>query len=417
MAANMPAGVQVASLGRRLVAHVIDSLVPAVLVAGFVLLRPHLDSATLLVASLLFGIAGLGWFLVLWWSYGTRATGPGFAATGLRLVGLQDGRPIGWGRWLVRQIVFSAISGTGVGWIALLVFLVIQERRQGWHDLASGAVVIQLANDQVKPQARPAAPVRQRPTTVALPPHLVAAAFDGSGSGQAGSYGPPSNQEYNAYGQQAPMGQQVASAPPDQTPWAAGGHETDSGGGWRPPAGPVPRQAGAAPQTASPGSSIWPPSTRDPEPERAARVVQREAPVDEEDYGTRLIPTRANLPARPADEGWYVQIDDGRRVPVEGTVVIGRRPSQPTDGPTATLVEVGEGGQAVSKTHLAVGVDARGVYVTDLGSTNGTALVNGSGELDPCQPGVAVRVREGQSVSFGDRALVVMRHPPASATQ
>jgi hypothetical protein len=145
--------------------------------------------------------------------------------------------------------------------------------------------------------------------------------------------------------------------------------------------------------------------------------VEREAPVDEEDYGTRLVPTRANLPGRPGDEGWYVQIDDGRRIPVNGTVLIGRRPSQPTDASVdaprepATLVEVGEGGQAVSKVHLAVGVDARGLYVTDLGSTNGTALVNTSGELDPCQPGIAARVREGQSVSFGDRTLVVMRHP------
>lgn len=106
-----------------------------------------------------------------------------------------------------------------------------------------------------------------------------------------------------------------------------------------------------------------------------------------------------------------MQLDDGRRIPVEQLVLIGRRPSQPADGTTAQLVEVGEGGHAISKVHLALGVDARGLHVTDLGSTNGTALVSSAGELEPCQPGVQARLREGQTVSFGDRSFVAMRHP------
>lgn len=170
----------------------------------------------------------------------------------------------------------------------------------------------------------------------------------------------------------------------------------------------MPQRPGGAHPGVAPAASA---PSANPTPETAVRVVQREALPEDDEYGTRLAPNRANLPTRPGNEGWFVQLDDGRRVAVAGKVLIGRRPSQPTDGTTASLVEVGEGGHAISKVHLALGVDARGLHVTDLGSTNGTALVNQTGELDPCQPGVQTRVREGQTVSFGDRSLVVMRQP------
>ena len=71
---------------------------------------------------------------------------------------------------------------------------------------------------------------------------------------------------------------------------------------------------------------------------------------------------------------------------------------------------MGAGGTAVSKVHLLIGTDKRGVHVTDRGSTNGTALVTPHG-LEPCVPGVQMRARDGQIVSFGDRSLTVLRHP------
>ena len=46
----------------------------------------------------------------------------------------------------------------------------------------------------------------------------------------------------------------------------------------------------------------------------------------------------------------------------------------------------------ISRTHLAVGADARGAYVTDRGSTNGTALVLPDGSYEPCPVGVQTRV-------------------------
>ena len=42
------------------------------------------------------------WGLVVWWMFATRAAGPGMRLMKLQLVGFSDGRPVGWGRFLVR---------------------------------------------------------------------------------------------------------------------------------------------------------------------------------------------------------------------------------------------------------------------------------------------------------------------------
>ena len=59
-----------------------------------------------------------------------------------------------------------------------------------------------------------------------------------------------------------------------------------------------------------------------------------------------------------------------------------------------------------------IGIDHRGLYVTDRNSTNGTAIANADGAYEPCAPGDPVRVREGQVVSFGDHYFEVRRRAP-----
>jgi pSer/pThr/pTyr-binding forkhead associated (FHA) protein len=117
-------------------------------------------------------------------------------------------------------------------------------------------------------------------------------------------------------------------------------------------------------------------------------------------------------PAEPrkATDGWQLRLDDGRTLPVRGLVLIGRSP-QPQPDEQAELVQAGVESRMVSKTHLAIGLDHRGLYVMDRGSTNGTAIANSGGQFEPCAAGDPVRVREGQVVSFGDRYLEVRREP------
>jgi hypothetical protein len=138
--------------------------------------------------------------------------------------------------------------------------------------------------------------------------------------------------------------------------------------------------------------------------------VQPAVGLDDDDMTRTHFARAGTMPAAPrkATEGWQLRLDDGRLVTVDGLVLIGRNP-QPQASEQAQLVQAGVESRMVSKTHVAVGLDHRGLYVMDRGSTNGTAIANAGGQFEPCAPGDPVRVREGQIVSFGDRYLEVRR--------
>jgi pSer/pThr/pTyr-binding forkhead associated (FHA) protein len=128
------------------------------------------------------------------------------------------------------------------------------------------------------------------------------------------------------------------------------------------------------------------------------------APVD--DVSQTHLATRSI--ARVAG-GWAIRLEDGREFPVTGLMLIGRNPVARPGEDVTELVSAGTQGRMVSKTHLAIGLDQRGVFIMDRGSTNGTAIAISNGSFEPCAPGDRVRVRDGQVVSFGDQTLVVRR--------
>lgn len=494
MVRSMPRGVEVAGLMPRLVAWLIDISVPAALgvLAWFLRDWVH-DPTALLVTTIAVSLLQLGWALLLWWGYGGRGAGPGFRLMGLQLVGIDDGRPVGWWRYFLRQLVWSAVMATVVGGIVMLVFLVIQERRQGWHDLAARSVAIRARRRAVAgASGRTVTQPRKTPsTTVALPPHLVAKAFDGSAAPAAkpaedpveaarrqaafggralteeSGWRPPSapgedqgrqptvrhglgGTDRQDRGAQRDPGPDAGGPGADQRGQAPSWSQTSAAGrapSWNGPSGahqahgsahapgsgqaPLPGQATApgpavpsrdsapaewtAPPAAGAGTGPWDDGER-PTGRRAAPVDAddgmtvvrpRQSRAAEPEDRTHLAPRRA---PRAAHEGWFLALDDGRKVDLFGLVLVGRRPAQAADG-RAHLLTVGEGGQAVSKNHFQLGVDARGVWLSDVGSTNGTAVVTGPGTLAPCPPGQQVRLTEGQVVSFGDHTLTLRRHP------
>jgi uncharacterized RDD family membrane protein YckC len=146
-------GVRFAGHGARLVAYIVDGIILTV-VTGFlgvvalivlgVGVTTNGDTASVSTGSaagsfvILFIVllVSLGYFPYFW----QRGSTPGMRLFGLRVVRDRDGGPIGWGTAILRLIglwISFAVFYVGVIWI------LIDRRRRGWHDLLAGTLVIQ----------------------------------------------------------------------------------------------------------------------------------------------------------------------------------------------------------------------------------------------------------------------------------
>lgn len=133
-------GVAFAGFGIRLIAYIIDAVVAAF--AGGVLVVADIALLVAVPALGLLGILGLFIAYVCWFPYWWHSGAtPGMRMTGLRVVRDVDGGPIGWGAAFLRLIgwaVSSMVFYLGFVWIF------IDNRRRGWHDLIAGTLVVKL---------------------------------------------------------------------------------------------------------------------------------------------------------------------------------------------------------------------------------------------------------------------------------
>ena len=95
---------------------------------------------------------------------------------------------------------------------------------------------------------------------------------------------------------------------------------------------------------------------------------------------------------------------DGRSVAVSKGLVIGRSPTPPDGKESLEALPYGDG--SLSKTHLMIEPSAAGLEVTDLHSTNGTAIVRG-GDTMLCPSGEPVVAGPGIEILAGDVLLRV----------
>src|SRR3954452_1345249 len=109
---GLPPGVHVGGLGRRFLAYLIDSIVPA-LAAGLVNAVAGTGGAGSTVTVVVAVLVGLAWGVLCWAMLALRAATPGMRLTKIQLVGFLDGRPVGWGRALLRYLVFALLIATG----------------------------------------------------------------------------------------------------------------------------------------------------------------------------------------------------------------------------------------------------------------------------------------------------------------
>lgn len=80
-------------------------------------------------------------------------------------------------------------------------------------------------------------------------------------------------------------------------------------------------------------------------------------------------------PAQQVSAGWVLLLADGDRVSVDGPIVIGRKPFAVDGFPEAKLVTVVDRDKTVSKSHAILLPYDGGLFVLDLDSTNGVAVV------------------------------------------
>jgi len=105
------------------------------------------------------------------------------------------------------------------------------------------------------------------------------------------------------------------------------------------------------------------------------------------------------------------RLDTGEIIPITRHGALGRDPVSPTGDPSDILIALTGDTLSVSKTHLEFGVDATSgsgaVWVSDRGSTNGSAIVRGDGAEYVLDPGERITLVAGDRVRVGTRMLAV----------
>ena len=110
-----------------------------------------------------------------------------------------------------------------------------------------------------------------------------------------------------------------------------------------------------------------------------------------------------------ARERFVLAFADGGSIPVPTFGLVGRDPAPRPDDPSAEVIVLDD--SLVSKTHLAVGTDARGCWIMDRGSTNGTVVVLAPGEEQVAVAGEQLRIDVGSRIRLGGQTLTVERAP------
>lgn len=133
--------------------------------------------------------------------------------------------------------------------------------------------------------------------------------------------------------------------------------------------------------------------------------------------GWEAVDDRPDVPGRPPAPPVTRPVarlvfSSGENVEVDRPVLVGRAPEarRSSSGDQPRLVAVPSPQQEVSSTHLEIrpgtGADQGTAVVTDLGSTNGTVLVQPGLPPEDLQPGVAIQLVPGAIIDLGDGVTI-----------
>lgn len=430
---TQPAFAQIAPISRRAIGYLIDALIAAglsVVLGGALLITASLAGGlegmltTLLIGGPIVSLLLLGWFVV----YTLMQAGNGsigMRAQGLRLVSAKDQGPLGFGRTLLRNIIFGLAGSIVVGYFTPLFDG--SGRFQGWHDKVAGSLMLD-ARASAPTAATAAAAVA--PGLSAEPPRPAAPAIPGIPHPTAQPVTPapaqpvvaPSLPAAPAFPVQPVIPASVSrpaapasddgsliafvpgitqDAPPPRVtpaPQPEAVSELDATVQGYSPARPVAPPAPAVPPAAAPPVPPAPSVAEVPPAPPAPVVPPVPAPAlvaEPED----IEDTRISIPGHRLVFTW----DDGTRVSVSRRTIFGRNPAA-EDG--AVVVPVRDETLSLSKTHFEAAAESSGGWVLDRHSTNGMTLVR-DGQRIACPAGQRVPVRLGDAIEIGDRIVTI----------
>lgn len=139
------------------------------------------------------------------------------------------------------------------------------------------------------------------------------------------------------------------------------------------------------------------------EPARPAAPAPRpvsELALDDDDLELTIVVPRGALLT-----DWNLVDRDGTAFRLHRSNVLGRRPSGAGAPEHAQLVLLSDPDRVLSRTHALLEVIDDEVWVTDLHSTNGSAVREPGQPARRLEPGTRVRVLLGSVLSFGGRAV------------
>ena len=104
----------------------------------------------------------------------------------------------------------------------------------------------------------------------------------------------------------------------------------------------------------------------------------------------------------------------GQVVPLDRTVVIGRRPrsTRVTGTDLPHLVAVDSPQQDISRSHVELRVEGDSIVATDLRTTNGTMLLRAGADPMRLHPGEGTVVVPGDVLDLGDGITVAVEDLP-----
>ncbi|WP_448263528.1 RDD family protein [Microbacterium aurum] len=395
-----------ALLGRRIGAYLIDGAVALVVLLVAAAVLGGISFGTeggfpLIAASIGAYAVAIGWFLVSSLMQGGGGS-IGMRALGLRLVREADDAPLGFGRALLRNVIWGLGSAIIVGMFSPLFDPT--PWRRGWHDQVSGAVMTDIAGHGAAVAA---------PATTASGAETTTDAGDTPRTGIPGPLGAPAS--YPAP-YPAPAIAADAAAEPDERTVISPATAAAA-----PPAGVIsfvpgvtsPGRPAAVPGAAVPGAagsgaagSVVPTVSAPAATPPAAPVPPAPAPASARHPS--VLPDLVDQTRLSTGEKVLARLawDDGATQAVYGRTLFGRNPVPETG---AMVCPIRDETLSLSKTHFELlpapdGDVDPALWVIDRHSTNGVVVRRGA-ERRPAVPGEPTRVRMGDVLEFGDRQV------------